>query len=45
LSQTPFCTPVHNLVGERRHAEWHTFAGKALGLAVERLMLAVLVEQ
>ena len=33
-----------DLVGERRYAERYAFAGKALGLAVERLMLAVLVE-
>jgi len=34
-----------DLVGERRDAERHAFVGKALSLAVERLMLAVLVEQ
>ena len=34
-----------DLVGERGHAEWHAFMREALGLAVERLMLPVLVEQ
>jgi hypothetical protein len=34
-----------DLVGERREAQGHAFAGVALGLAVERLMLAVLLEQ
>lgn len=34
-----------DLVGERRYAERHAFAGETLGLAVERLMLAVLLEQ
>jgi hypothetical protein len=33
-----------DLVGERRQAELDAFAGVALGLAVERLMLAVLLE-
>ena len=34
-----------DLVGERRDAERHAFAGEALGLAVERLVLPVLLEQ
>ena len=34
-----------DLVGERRQAQRHAFAGEALGLAVERLVLAVLLEQ
>ena len=34
-----------NLVGQRREAQWHAFARVALGLAVEWLMLAVLLEQ
>ena len=34
-----------DLVGERREAEIDAFAGIALGLAVERLMLPVLLEQ
>ena len=33
------------LVCQRRQAQGHAFAGVALGLAVERLMLAVLLEQ
>ena len=34
-----------DLVGQRRQAERHAFPGVALGLAVERLMLAELLEQ
>ena len=34
-----------DVVGERRHAQRHTFLQEAFGLAVERLMLAVLVER
>src|SRR3546814_13271035 len=34
-----------DLIGERRKAERHAFAGVALGLAVQRLMLAELLEQ
>lgn len=34
-----------DLVGERRQAERHAFAGIAFSLAVERLMLAELLEQ
>ena len=34
-----------DLIGERRDAERHAFAGEPLGLAVERLVLAVLLEQ
>ena len=36
---------VTDLVGQRRQAELDAFAGVALGLTVERLMLAVLLEQ
>jgi hypothetical protein len=39
------CAAGPDLIGQRRQAEWHPFAGVALGLAVERLMLAVLLEQ
>ena len=34
-----------DLIGQRRQAQGHAFAGVALGLAVERLMLAELLEQ
>src|SRR5260370_42503663 len=34
-----------NLIGQRRQAQGHALAGVAFGLAVERLMLAVLLEQ
>lgn len=34
-----------NLIGERRQAERHAFTGKALGLTVQGLMPAILVEQ
>lgn len=34
-----------DLVGERRQAERHAFAGIAFSLAIERLMLAELLEQ
>ena len=34
-----------DLVGQRGQAEQHALAGIALGLAVERLMLAELLEQ
>src|SRR3546814_20218001 len=34
-----------DLIGERRKAERHAFAGVALGLAVPRLMLAALLAQ
>ena len=34
-----------HLIGQRRQAQGHALAGVALGLAVERLMLAVLLEQ
>ena len=34
-----------NLIGQRRETQRHTLACIALGLPVERLMLAVLLEQ
>lgn len=34
-----------DLVGQLRYAERHAFPGKPVGLAVERLVLAVLLEQ
>ena len=34
-----------NLVGKRREAQLHAFARIALGLPIERLMLAILLEQ
>jgi len=34
-----------NLIRQRRYAERHAFPGEPVGLAVERLMLAVLLEQ
>ena len=34
-----------DLVGQRRYAERHAFAGEPVSLAVEGLMLAVLLEQ
>lgn len=33
-----------DLIGQRQHTEQGTFAGKTLGLAVERMILAVRVE-
>jgi len=37
------CRP--DLIGECGDAEWHALAGKAFGLAVERLVLTILLEQ